>query len=64
MNFDLILNKIEDLFTDSKQSKAVEAVLLTQLNQDEDKRLLCEHGLGPQTYRGGGVGFWKMGSWH
>lgn len=30
----------------------MEAVLLTQLNQDEDKRLLCEHGLGPQTYKG------------
>lgn len=52
MNFDLIINKIEDLLSDSKQSKAVEAVLLTQLNQDEDKRLLYEHGLGPQTYDG------------
>lgn len=38
LSFDLILNKIEDLFTHSKQSKAVEAVLLTQLNQGEDKR--------------------------
>lgn len=38
LSFDLILNKIEDLFTHSQQSKAVEAVLLTQLNQGEDKR--------------------------
>lgn len=66
LNFDLILNKIEDLFTHSKQSKAVEAVLLTQLNQDEDRRHGCPVNMGWDPKPVGGMvlasGKWVPGT--
>lgn len=64
LNFDLILNKLEDLFTHSKQSKAVEAMFLIQLNQDEDRRHGCSVNMSwdPKPMGRGGVCFWKMGS--
>lgn len=66
LSFDLILNKIEDLFAHSKQSKAVEAVLLTQLNQGEDKRHGYSVSMGWDPKPMGGVllasGKWVPGT--
>lgn len=66
LNFDLILNKIEDLFTHSKQSKAVGTTLLTQLSQEEDKRHGCSVNMGWGPKAMGGVvlapGKWVPGT--